>query len=111
MIGSHWAEIRPLSFADQSWPTPSDLATSSQVLLGSETDAEIGHSFSSLLGRPCVSARRSTAYADRIISFFRAAFPDAAELTESRELIILFLDSLVDRIRKALTESDFAAPK
>ena len=40
----------------------------------------------------------------------RAAFPEAAELTESREHWNVFSDSLVDRICKTLTESDFAAP-
>lgn len=39
----------------------------------------------------------------------RAAFPEAAELTATREHWNVFSDSLVDRICKALTDSDFAA--
>ena len=40
----------------------------------------------------------------------RAAFPDAADLTDSREKWNVFADGLVDRICVKLTESDFAAP-
>ena len=41
----------------------------------------------------------------------RAAFPDAADLTDSRERWNVFADGLVDRICVKLTESDFAAPE